>query len=124
MNKEASIVQKYFKGYVAKKRFFEIVEKMIRLQAFFRGVQARKQTKKAIEAIIILQSFARMVNAKHQLFQLKMKKNVSKYHAHRTNVVKEILATEETYVKDLENVMRVPFLSSSSLPPSLSLSLC
>jgi len=47
-----------------------------------------------------------MVVAKRLLFSLKVSQNISKYHQHRTNVVREILATEETYVGDLETVVK------------------
>jgi len=50
-----------------------------------------------------------MITAKHALFQLRLASNISKYQAHRTNIVKEILSTEETYVKDLETIIRVTF---------------
>jgi len=119
LNKQAAKIQKTFRGFRDRKGFFEAVERVIRLQSLFRGREARKTTKKNVESVIKIQSFGRMVIAKQQLFRLKLKKNVTKYQAHRTFVVKEILATEETYVKDLENVMRFFYTPLKTLFPDV-----
>lgn len=57
----------------------------------------------------MLQAFGRMVLAKRLLLRLKIAANISKYHHHRTNVVSEMLSTEETYVADLEVLVKSYF---------------
>jgi len=118
---KAGLIQKMYRGHRQRSKFIDLVEKLIRLQAVFRGVGIRRHYKKQLRAIIKIQSFGRMVIAKRLLLRLKIAANISKYQAHRKNVVKEILSTEETYVKDLENVMRFYYNPLKALFPETEL---
>jgi len=117
LNKKASVIQKYYRGYRYRKTFLVVVRKIVRLQALFRGASVRRMSNIKLKAIIKLQSFFRMVLAKQELQVRRLNLNIAKHHKHRTHIVQEILATEESYVKDLENAIRFFYTPLKALFP-------
>ncbi len=74
----------------------------IRLQSWMRMVLAKRVNAERAAAAQDLTAAARQERARR-----KLEGNISKYHQKRTYIFKEIVATEESYVTDLDTAVEV-----------------
>lgn len=101
------LVQKNVRRHQQRKRFLCAVSYVTLCQSNVRTNQARRAYLLSRRRVILVQSLARRWIAQRVFMQMRLRSNISKFHAHRTNVVKELRDTEASYIADLDTVIKV-----------------
>ena len=80
-----------------------------RIGRWWRKIFNKRKFKRLLEATLVLQSYVRRWQAQRIVFQLRFERDIAIHQKKRTNIVQEILQTEENYVRDLDTLVKVFF---------------